>query len=158
MNSLKRMMDRVLCILCAALLGLMTVLALYQVITRYVFHSPSSFSEELLTYLFAWMAMLAATLVFGERDHMRLAFFADKVKGKKGTALAIATELVILIFTVLVLIWGGISITRLTMGQVTASLGIPMGYVYSIMPISGVLTAVYGIINLMNLCREYRAQ
>ena len=102
--------------------------------------------------------MFAATLVFGERDHMRLAYFADKLTEKKGIVLAVATECVILIFTILVLIYGGISITRLTMTQVTASLGIPMGYVYSIMPVSGVLTAIYSIINISNLCRQLKAQ
>ena len=158
MNDLKKMMDRVLCAICAFLFSFMTIIAVYQVVTRYVFNNPSSISEELLTYSFAWMAMFAATLVFGERDHMRLAYFADKLSGKKKIMLAAGTELIILIFTVLVLVYGGISITALTMTQVTASLGIPMGYVYIIMPISGVLTAIYSIINLSNLCRQLKTQ
>ena len=146
-------MDQILSAVCAIMFSFMTVIAVYQVVTRYVFNNPSSFSEELLTYSFAWMSMFAATLVFGERDHMRLAYFADKLTEKKGIVLAVATECVILIFTILVLIYGGISIT-----QVTASLGIPMGYVYSIMPVSGVLTAIYSIINISNLCRQLKAQ
>ena len=64
----------------------------------------------------------------------------------------------ILAFTVLVLIYGGVAITKLTLTQVTASLGISMGAVYSIMPISGVLTAIYSIINISNLCGELKAQ
>jgi len=158
MIKLKKTMDRILSAVCAVMFSFMTLIAVYQVVTRYVFNSPSSFSEELLTYSFAWMSMFAATLVFGERDHMRLAYFADKLTGKNGIRLAVATECIILIFTVLVLIYGGISITRLTMTQVTASLGVPMGYVYSIMPVSGILTAVYSIINLSNLCGQLKSQ
>ncbi|WP_235839089.1 TRAP transporter small permease [Clostridium sp. Marseille-P2415] len=158
MSKLKKTMDQILSAVCAVMFSFMTVIAVYQVVTRYVFNNPSSFSEELLTYSFAWMSMFAATLVFGERDHMRLAYFADKLTEKKGILLAVATECIILVFTVLVLIYGGISITKLTMTQVTASLGIPMGYVYSIMPVSGVLTAVYSIINIANLCGQLKAQ
>lgn len=158
MSKLKTMMDKILSAVCAVMFSFMTVIAVYQVVTRYVFNNPSSFSEELLTCSFAWMSMFAATLVFGERDHMRLAYFADKLTGKKGLMLAVATECIILIFTVLVLVYGGIAITKLTMTQVTASLGIPMGYVYSIMPVSGILTAIYSIINISNLCRQLKTQ
>lgn len=118
MNKLKKTMDQILSAVCAIMFSFMTVIAVYQVVTRYVFNNPSSFSEELLTYSFAWMSMFAATLVFGERDHMRLAYFADKLTEKKGIILAVATECVILIFTILVLIYGGISITRLTCSMV----------------------------------------
>lgn len=156
MNKLKGIMDQVLKIICAVMFSFMTILAVYQVVTRYVFNNPSSFSEELLTYSFAWLSMFAAALVFGERDHMRLAYFADKLTGKQGMRLSIAVECIILIFTVLVLVYGGISITKLTMTQMTASLGIPMGYVYMIMPVSGVVTAVYSIINLSNLCLQLK--
>lgn len=158
MSNLKRFMDRALSAVCAVMFSFMTVVAVYQVVTRYVFNSPSSFSEELLTYSFAWMSMFAATLVFGEQDHMRLAYFADKLSPKNRIRIAILTECVILAFTVLVLIYGGVAITKLTLTQVTASLGISMGAVYSIMPISGVLTAIYSIINISNLCGELKAQ
>ena len=62
--------------------------------------------------------------------------------------MAIVTECIILVFTALVLIYGGMALTKLTMAQLTASLAISMGYVYSIMPISGVLTTIYCILNL----------
>ena len=92
--------------------------------------------------------MFAATLAFGEMDHMKLDFFVNKLKGKTALVVAIVTECIILVFTALVLIYGGMALTKLTMAQLTASLAIPMGYVYSIMPISGVLTTIYCILNL----------
>ena len=155
-KAIKRWMNRILAFSSAAMLAAMTVIAFYQVVTRYVFNSPSSWSEELLTYTFSWTSMLAATLVFGERDHMKLSFFSDKVKGRNGVILAIATEAVICVFSVLVLIFGGIAIVNLTMTQVTASLGIPMGIVYCIMPVSGVLISIYCILNIAELSGRLR--
>ena len=37
---------------------------------RYIFKSPSTVSEELISYSFAWMSMFAASYIFGKRDHM----------------------------------------------------------------------------------------
>ena len=41
----------------------MVVLTCWQVVTRYLLQNPSSWSEELVSYLFAWMALLGASLV-----------------------------------------------------------------------------------------------
>ena len=56
----------------------------------------------------------------------------NKLKGKTALVVAIVTECIILGFTALVLIYGGMALTKLTMAQLTASLAIPMGYVYSV--------------------------
>ena len=158
MNKIRNIMDKILSTMCSVMFSFMTILAVYQVVTRYVFNNSSSFSEELLTYSFAWMAMFAATLAFGERDHLKLDFFANKIKGKKAVVLAIATECIIFVFTILVLIYGGIALTKLTMTQLTASLAIPMGYVYCIMPVSGVLTSIYCILNISDLYSKLKGQ
>ena len=151
MKTLKANMDKVLSAICVILFMLMTVIGAYQIITRYVFNSPSTVSEELLTFTFTWMSLLAAALVFGKNDHMRMDFFASKFKGKSSVFLAIFSECLIIIFASLVLVYGGTNITKLTMTQITASLGVPMSYVYVVIPISGVITVIYSIINLTEL-------
>lgn len=154
MKKLKSAMDLILGWICIIIFALMTVVGTYQIVTRYVFNSPSTVSEELLTYSFTWMALLAAALVFGKRDHMRMSFLADKVSGRGQQLLGILSELVIMGFASLILIYGGTAITRLTMTQITASLGISMGYVYLVVPLSGVLIIIYNIINIYLLCTE----
>ena len=52
-----------------------------------------------------------------------------------------------------VMVYGGFSIVRLTMTQSTASLGIPMGMVYTILPISGILIVLYSVLNIIDLIR-----
>lgn len=154
MIKLKEWMDRGLGIVCTAIFFLMTVVGTYQIITRYVFNAPSTVSEELLTYSFTWLALLSAAFVFGKRDHMRMAYFADKVEGSNRMLLNLLSEIFVLGFAALILIFGGIAITKLTMTQITASLGIPMGYVYMVLPVSGVLIVIYSIINIAQLLKE----
>lgn len=156
MDNLKNIMNKVLETVCVVIFAFITVVGTYQIVVRYVFNSPSTVSEELLTYSFTWLALLAAALVFGMKEHMAMTYFADKIKGKKRIALRLAMEVVVMLFAISVLIFGGISITKLTMTQVTASLGIPMGYVYAVVPISGVITVIYNILNITELFKQIK--
>ena len=151
MNRLRGALDSILGTVTVFLFALMTVVGTYQIMTRYFFNRPSTVSEELLTYSYTWMSLLAAAYVFGRRDHMRMSFLADKITGSKKRGLEIGIEILIFLFAGIVMLYGGISITRLTMSQITASLQIPMGYVYLVVPISGALIMIYNILNILDL-------
>ena len=97
--------------------------------------------------------MLSTALVFGKRDHMRMGFLADKVTGQKKKVLEIVIELLIILFALVVMVYGGISIMKLTMTQITASLGVSMGLIYTIIPLSGILIVIYGIMNIIDLAK-----
>lgn len=151
LKTLRKGMDKVLSTACFVIFAFMVCIGTYQIVVRYFFNSPSTVSEELLTYSFTWMALLSSAYVFGKRDHMRMGFVADKLAGKKRLALEVVIEALVLAFAVIVLIFGGIRIMGLTMTQVTASLGIPMGTVYTVVPLSGVLIVVYTVLNIIDL-------
>ncbi|KAJ52605.1 TRAP-type C4-dicarboxylate transport system permease small subunit [Clostridium tetanomorphum] len=158
MKSLKMMINKILEIVCILLFAFITIVGTYQIITRYVFNAPSTVSEELLTFSFTWMALLASALVFGKRDHMRMEFVANLFKGKSAVILSIISEILVLIFSAVVLVYGGIQITKLTALQITASLGVHMSYVYSVVPISGVLIVIYNIININELILQLKSE
>lgn len=149
--KIRKVIDFVLSSACAVIFAAMVVIGTYQIVTRFIFKSPSTVSEELLTYSFTWMALLSSAYVFGKRDHMRMGFMADKLSPGGQKVLSIFAEILILLLAASVLIYGGITITQLTMTQSTASLGIPMGVVYTIIPISGVLIVIYSVLNLIDL-------
>lgn len=134
----------------------MTVVGTWQIVSRYVFNRPSTVSEELLTYSFAWMALLSSVYVFGKRDHMRMAFLADRAGGRLRTALELAAEVFSFGFAAVVMTYGGVEITKLTMTQVTASLQVPMGYVYMILPVSGIFIMYFSLVNALDTVSGYR--
>ncbi len=138
---------------CIFLFAFIVVVGTYQIVTRYVFNAPSTTSEELLTYSFTWLALLSAALVFGKREHMAMTFLYDKLSENTKRVLSIVNEVLVFLFAVIVLIYGGISITRLTATQVTASLGIPMSYVYVVVPLSGFIIAFYSIVNIYGIIK-----
>ena len=145
LDNIRNVMNKVIRIVCILLFAFMVIIGTYQILVRYIFNSPSTVSEELLTYSFTWMSLFAA---------MRMGFLADKLNKKKLTILNSIIEIIIIAFALIVMVYGGISITSLSMTQKTASLGIPMGYVYIVIPITGVVIAVYGVLNVICLIRK----
>lgn len=155
LHKIRKGMNTVVSTICIVLFAVMVVVGTYQIITRFIFNSPSTVSEELLTYTFAWMAIFSSAYVFGKRDHMRMTFVADKLPKEQRKILEIIIELLVIAFAVIVLIYGGFTIMGLTMTQKTASLGVMMGVVYAVVPICGILIAIYGMLNVIDLCAGY---
>ena len=155
LHKIRKAMNAVVSTICIVLFAVMVVVGTYQIITRFVFNNPSTISEELLTYTFAWMAIFSSAYVFGKRDHMRMTFVADKLPKEQRKILEIVIELLIIAFAVIVLIYGGFTIMGLTMTQKTASLGVMMGVIYAVVPICGILIAIYGVLNVIDLCAGY---
>nr|WP_295300679.1 TRAP transporter small permease [uncultured Blautia sp.] len=155
LHKIRKAMNTVVSTICIVLFAVMVVVGTYQIITRFVFNNPSTISEELLTYTFAWMAIFSSAYVFGKRDHMRMTFVADKLPKEQRKILEIVIELLIIAFAVIVLIYGGFTIMGLTMTQKTASLGVMMGVIYAVVPICGILIAIYGVLNVIDLCTGY---
>ena len=52
MEKLRNTLNKVLNLLAGLSMPVMVVLTTYQVIVRYIFNSPSTWSEELVGYLF----------------------------------------------------------------------------------------------------------
>mgnify|MGYP004627356039 FL=1 len=153
--KIRKGLNAVVSTICVILFAVMVIVGTYQIVTRFIFNSPSTVSEELLTYTFAWMAMFSSAYVFGKRDHMRMTFVVDKLPKAQRRILEIVIELLVIAFAVIVLIYGGFTIMGLTMTQKTASLGVMMGVIYAVVPICGILIAIYGVLNLADLCKGY---
>lgn len=151
LHKFRKVIDVVLSSACAVIFAAMVVIGTYQIVTRFIFRNPSTVSEELLTYSFTWMALLASAYVFGKRDHMRMGFMADKLSEGMQKVMNIFSELLIMLLSASVMVYGGVTIMDLTMTQSTASLGIPMGVVYTIIPLSGVLILIYSVLNIIDL-------
>ena len=155
LHNIRKGMNFVVSTICIVLFAVMVIVGTYQIVTRFIFNSPSTVSEELLTYTFAWMAIFSSASVFGKRDHMRMTFIVDKLPKERRKILEIAIEILIIAFAVVVLVYGGFTIMGLTMTQKTASLGVMMGVIYSVVPICGILIAIYGVMNVIDLCAGY---
>ena len=88
----------------AALLVLAEVVVLLMGVTsRYVFHQPLVWSDELASILFLWLAMLGSIIAFQRGEHMRMTALVGKLE-PRGRAfldlIAIAAGIAFLAFVV----------------------------------------------------------
>src|SRR5690554_3945816 len=62
------------------------------------------------------------------------------------------------IFCLAIMVVGGswLVYTRFVLGQLSAALQIPVGYVYAIVPISGLLMTYYAIDDIAHLVKNYK--
>ncbi len=65
-------------VLGALLLSAMACLAFANVVTRYLFHLPLAFTEELEVNSLVWLTMLGTSAAFRKGSHLRMLFFYEK--------------------------------------------------------------------------------
>lgn len=157
MQGLRKILDKTIITFCVFLFMMMTVVGTYQIVTRYFFNSPSTISEELITYSFTWLSILSAAYVFGQRGHLCMAFVYNKFTGAKRVYLDMFSELLVILTAILILIYGGAIMTSQNMTQLTASLGVNMGLMYAVLPIAGVIILVYGFLNFVDMIKKLKA-
>ncbi len=153
MKTIKGILDKILHILAGVSLSAMVLLTCWQVLTRYILGNPSTWSEELVGYLFAWSTMFGATIVSAERGHMNIPILIDKLGKNARKGFNIFSEVVACIFSLAILVFGGVQITGLAMGQMTSSLGVAVGVFYIVLPVCGALIALYSVINIIGIAR-----
>lgn len=134
----------------AILMAVMVLNVLWQVASRYIFRSPSSFTDELAGYLLIWVGLLGASYVAGKKLHLAIDILPEKLEGKKERNLNVLINTLVGLFAFFVMVWGGIKLVyiTLTLEQTSAALNIPLGYVYLVVPLSGLFIIYYSIVNL----------
>lgn len=156
LTAVKKVVDKIMAWLCIAILGIMTVLVVYQVVTRKVFNAPSAYSEAISQYLFVWMIMYGSAYVFGLKEHLDISILKDKMKGATLLVVEILTNICLILFAVVVLMYGGEIIAAQQMATMDAALQIPMGIIYSAIPISGLFTTFYAVYNIALAFDQYK--
>ncbi|MCI7099729.1 MAG: TRAP transporter small permease [Lachnospiraceae bacterium] len=154
MEMIRDLLNKLLNVLAGVSFLAMVVLTCWQVFTRYILQNPSPWSEELVSYLFGWMALIGASLVTGERGHMNIPVVVEKMGVRAQKFFLILAEVIAFLFSVIILVYGGMKITSLAMGQLTSSLGVPIGIFYIVMPLCGVLNMIYTVLNIADICRN----
>ncbi|WP_103104784.1 TRAP transporter small permease [Brevibacillus reuszeri] len=121
-----------------ALLAIMVVAVFLQVLFRFFLDMPLAWTEELARYLLIWITFLGSAYAMAIKAHIgteyiqkHLSPFMNKV------VLSVAAVLSIFFFVVMV--QQGYSLATRSMTQLSPTLLVPMGYVYMVIPISGVL-------------------
>lgn len=145
LEKIKANIDWILRWILVVIMAAMTLNVLWQVFSRFLLQDPSSFTEELARYMLIWIGILGAAYVAGQKLHLAIDLLPTKLKGKSKAYLEIFINIAIFLFALGGLVIGGIRLVSITLmlNQISAAMQVPLGYIYTVLPISGALMAFY---------------
>jgi TRAP-type C4-dicarboxylate transport system permease small subunit len=153
-NSVDTVLEWVLIVLMAA--NVLNVL--WQVFTRFVLKTPSSFTEELARFLLIWLGLLGAGYAAGKKKHLAIDVLVGRLSGRSRVWAEYLIQIFVFLFAFLVLVVGGIRLVAitLTLKQISAALRIQLGYVYLVLPICGALLMFYSVFFIAETFRKQK--
>ena len=133
--------------------ALLVIDVLWQVFSRYVLNTSFSFTEEFARFALIWLSILGAAYLNAKREHLSMDFLYQKFSLKNQKKVSILIELLIFLFALIVMVIGGLNLvyTTLHLEQLSGTLRIPLGYIYAILPFSGLLIMYFSIYHIKNL-------
>jgi len=120
-----------------------------QIVSR-VFFDAVSWSEELARYLLVWTSFLGAAMAWQRGRHIAVDFVVDAMPGRLRLAVKAMAIVVSIAFFALIIHYG-IRFMQMQSFQVSASLRIPIRYVFAVIPLTAVLMLYYSLLDLIEL-------
>ena len=145
-NKVNRFLEQVLVVIFA----LLVLDVLFQVFSRYMLGTSFTWTEEFARFSLIWLTILGAAYLSGKREHLSMDFLYQKFSETNKRKASILIEILIFLFALIVMVVGGFNLvyTTLHLEQLSGTLRIPLGYVYAIMPFSGLLIMCYSIYHI----------
>jgi len=103
LRKLDRLLGIAIAVPTATLVLVEVFVLLGGVISRYVFHHPIIWSDELASTLFLWLAMLGSAMALHRSEHMRMTAFVGMLSPPVRLALDVVATFAGLAFLVMIL-------------------------------------------------------
>ena len=145
-------LDKTLRAALAVLMTAMVASVVWQVLSRYLCVVPAAWTEDLARFLLIWISLTGAVYAFRTGMHLGLDILPARLKGRQAAWLKGFTIVLVVLFSATVLVFGGASLVMMTweLKQYSAVLGLPMAWVYSVIPVSGILICIYALAALVD--------
>ncbi|KKY73717.1 TRAP transporter small permease [Klebsiella michiganensis] len=152
LNRIKLAVDRTIAAFSVAVMIALVICVVWQVFSRYVLNQPSTLTDELARFLMIWVGLLGAAYTVGAQRHLAIDLLAMTLPPRRQALLSVIINLLIFIFVGSVIVTGGVKLIEKTLStsQVSAAMQIPMGYVYLILPLTGLIMMFYAVCFVSN--------
>lgn len=148
-NKVNRFLERVMIVIFA----LLVLDVLFQVFSRYILGTSFTWTEEFARFSLIWLTIIGAAYLNGKREHLSMDFIYQKLSDQNKRKASIVIEALIFLFALIVMVIGGLNLvyTTLHLEQLSGTLRIPLGYVYAIMPFSGMLIMCFSVYHIITI-------
>jgi len=125
---------------------------LIQVISRYVFNNPPSWTEELARYCQVWLIILTSSICIKKGNHLAVDYLSHKFSIKTNRIIKFTISILIVMYLCVVVVFG-IRLVAVGDYQVSPAMQIKMSYIYLIFPIGGFIMLLEAVINSISLLK-----
>ncbi|BFP42024.1 TRAP transporter small permease [Flavobacteriaceae bacterium GF1] len=142
-NRINTLLEKLLLVIMAVML----ISVIWQVVSRYLLGSPSTLTDEIASFSLIWLGLYGAAYATGKELHLAIDLIPASTIDKAPIFFTGLVAFAIVLFAVCVMVVGGINLCYLTflLAQKSAALEIPLGWIYSAVPISGMLITYFSL-------------
>jgi TRAP-type C4-dicarboxylate transport system permease small subunit len=156
--KIRKWLDRALEAALVLLMGANVLNVLWQVFSRFVLRRPSAFTEELARYLLIWVGLLGASYASGKGLHLAIDVVVDKLRGGLRLGADLVGQALVFLFALTAMVVGGCRLMAITLAlnQRSAVLHLKLGYIYAVLPLSGLIIMFYAAVESSDRLQSLR--
>jgi len=138
LDSILEPVRKVLFVVVSSMFGLLVIVAFSQVVLRFVFGDPPSWTEELTRYLQVWIVLLTSSICIKEGAHLMVDYLVHYLPFHLKKILKLIVMFLIMVFVSVLIVYGTKMIILIGFPS-SPALHLRMGIVYLVFPVAGIL-------------------
>ncbi len=135
------------------LLVAMALLVTIGVFYRYVLGASLIWYDEFAAYLLVWLTFYGGVMAAYHRRHIAFETLVERLRPAARRGVAVAAEVCILLFQGILLYYGWVLVKAIRTETAVSLEWVRMGWIYSVLPISGGLMLLISLVDLAALLR-----
>ena len=148
-----RRLEQMLRAFIAAIFIFFVSITFLQVVLRYGFANSLPWIDELSRYSFIWLVFVAAAIVSREGAHIAIDIVEEMAPPRVRFALLVLADISLIVFAAIVG-YGGWQLMQLNWTTTSPASGIPIAWVQFVLPLFGVLMALFAGVHLHELLKR----
>ena len=141
-------LNRIATVICYVLLSFVVLVSVLQVILRYGFDRPTSWSEEISLVCIVWFGMISLSVGIWRHEHIAIGYFNEHLPQPVSCGVSYVTQALIVMVMIVILV-GGWQLVAFVGTQPLPASRIPKSFLYASTVAGGALGAINGIANIV---------
>jgi len=121
-----------------------------QVVARYAFNSPPTWTEELARYCQVWIIILASSICIRKGSHLAVDYLSHKFPPFMSRFIQVLISILMAVYVAVVTVFGW-RLMLVGHYQLSPAMQINMSYIYVIFPLGGLLMFVEAVLSMYKI-------
>jgi TRAP-type C4-dicarboxylate transport system permease small subunit len=129
------------------------IVAMAQIIMRFIFNNPFFWSEEFLRLVFVWVCYIGWTLASRNKSHICIVTVISRLPATGLKFLETFNAILVILFS-LFMVWFGIKMAEA--GALNKAVTLPVSFtlVYAIVPVTNVIILLYQVLDIVDIWKN----